>query len=127
MKHENAEFLTALNRRKAARRRTVSLLLVLSMLVSSGVSWALHGIGMTMVNEPETEAESSPKDGTKTEELAESGEDTGADSAEPGEAEAPDETDAESAFKITHRHSRKRILSLCFTTAPATPLRLPAP
>ncbi len=97
MKHENAEFLTALNRRKAARRRTVSLLLVLSMLVSSGVSWALHGIGMTMANEPETEAESPPADGTETEESAEGGEDTGADSAEPDEAEAPDETETADA------------------------------
>lgn len=92
MKQENAEFLAALNRRKAARRRAVSLLLVLSMITSSGVSWALHGVGMTMANEPETEAESPPAD--ETEESAEDGDDAETDSTEPAEADLTEDADA---------------------------------
>ena len=42
-----------LSRKKSRRRRMVSLLLVLSMFVTSGVSWSLHGVGLTMANEAE--------------------------------------------------------------------------
>lgn len=46
-------FLSEVNSRKAKRRRMLSLLLGLSMVVTSGVSWALHGVGLTLANEAE--------------------------------------------------------------------------
>ncbi|MBO4877200.1 MAG: fibro-slime domain-containing protein [Ruminococcus sp.] len=53
MKKGVEAFYEGLSRKKAKRRRMVSLLLVLSMFVTSGVSWSLHGVGLTMANEAE--------------------------------------------------------------------------
>ncbi len=53
MKRNLDNFLTELRKKKTQRRRMLSLLLVLSLFVTSGVSWALHGVGMTMANEAE--------------------------------------------------------------------------
>jgi len=57
MKKGVEKLYEGLSRKKTRRRRMVSLLLVLSMFVTSGVSWSLHGVGMTMANEAECGAE----------------------------------------------------------------------
>lgn len=57
MKFDMDAFVDALRQRNAKRRRIAALLLTLSLVVSSGVSWALHGVGMTMVNEAICETE----------------------------------------------------------------------
>ena len=50
-------FLSEVKSRKARQNRMLSLLLSLSLAVTSGVSWALHGVGLTMANEAECEIE----------------------------------------------------------------------
>lgn len=45
-------FYEVLHKNSVKRRRMISLLLVLSLFVSSGVLWELRDIGITMVNEP---------------------------------------------------------------------------
>ncbi len=45
--------LSEVNRKKMRRQRMIALLLVLSLFVTSGVSWALHGVGLTLANEAE--------------------------------------------------------------------------
>ncbi len=45
--------LSEVNRKKMQRHRMIALLLVLSLFVTSGVSWALHGVGLTLANEAE--------------------------------------------------------------------------
>ncbi len=51
MKNYNDGFYELIHKNSLKRRRMISLLLVLSMLVSSGVLWGLHDTGITMVNE----------------------------------------------------------------------------
>ncbi len=51
MKKHFEGILSEYGRRKSQRRRMTALLLVLSLFVTSGVSWALHGVGLTMANE----------------------------------------------------------------------------
>lgn len=53
MNNSIAAFVSEVNIRTARRRRMMSLLLGLSMVVTSGVSWALHGVGLTLANEAE--------------------------------------------------------------------------
>ena len=53
MKKHFEGILSEYGRRKSQRRRMTALLLVLSLFVTSGVSWALHGVGLTMANEAE--------------------------------------------------------------------------
>ncbi|HPY83489.1 MAG TPA: hypothetical protein PLS20_00425, partial [Ruminococcus flavefaciens] len=42
-----------MSKKRSRRRRFTSLVLVLSLFVTSGVSWSLHGVGITMANESE--------------------------------------------------------------------------
>lgn len=51
MKNYNDGFYELIHKNSLKRRRMISLLLVLSMLVSSGVLWGLRDTGITMVNE----------------------------------------------------------------------------
>ncbi|WP_303819978.1 carbohydrate binding domain-containing protein [Ruminococcus flavefaciens] len=51
MKNYNDGFYELIHKNSLKRRRMISLLLVLSMFVSSGVLWGLHDTGITMVNE----------------------------------------------------------------------------
>jgi len=51
MKNYNDGFYELIHKNSLKRRRMISLLLVLSMLVSFGVLWGLHDTGITMVNE----------------------------------------------------------------------------
>ncbi|WP_297956832.1 carbohydrate binding domain-containing protein [uncultured Ruminococcus sp.] len=51
MKNYIDGFYELIHKNSLKRRRMVSLLLVLSMFVSSGVLWGLHDTGITMVNE----------------------------------------------------------------------------
>lgn len=53
MKKSFEILLSEVNRKKMQRHRMIALLLVLSLFVTSGVSWALHGVGLTMANEAE--------------------------------------------------------------------------
>ena len=46
-------FLSEVNSRKTKRRRMTALLLSLSLAVTSGVSWALRGVGLTLANDAE--------------------------------------------------------------------------
>ncbi|MCR5306737.1 MAG: fibro-slime domain-containing protein [Oscillospiraceae bacterium] len=50
-------FVSEVKSKQARRRRMMSLLLALSLVVTTGVSWALHGVGLTMANEAECETE----------------------------------------------------------------------
>lgn len=51
MKNYIDGFYELIHKNSLKRRRMISLLLVLSMFVSSGVLWGLHDTGITMVNE----------------------------------------------------------------------------
>ncbi len=51
MKNYNDGFYELIHKNSLKRRRMISLLLVLSMFVSSGVLWGLRDTGITMVNE----------------------------------------------------------------------------
>lgn len=53
MKNINDAYLKTLHRSKSASRRMLALLLVLSLFVTSGVAWALRGVGTTLVNDAE--------------------------------------------------------------------------
>ena len=53
MKPYYEAYMSDMHRKRTQRRRIVSMLLVLSVFVTSGVSWALRGVGLTMVNEAE--------------------------------------------------------------------------
>lgn len=53
MKTINDAYLKTLHRSKSASRRMLALLLVLSLFVTSGVAWALRGVGTTLVNDAE--------------------------------------------------------------------------
>lgn len=53
MKKSFEILLSEVNRKKMQRHRMIALLLVLSLFVTSGVSWALHGVGLTLANEAE--------------------------------------------------------------------------
>ena len=57
MKKDVDAFYERLSNKRMKRRHMISLLMVLSMFVTSGVSWSLHGVGLTMVNEAECGAE----------------------------------------------------------------------
>ena len=46
-------FVSEVKSRKARQHRILSLLLSLSLVVTSGVSWALRGVGLTLANEAE--------------------------------------------------------------------------
>lgn len=46
-------FYEGVSKKRSRRRRFTSLVLVLSLFVTSGVSWSLHGVGITMANESE--------------------------------------------------------------------------
>ena len=46
-------FYEGVSKKRRRRRRFTSLVLVLSLFVTSGVSWSLHGVGITMANEAE--------------------------------------------------------------------------
>ena len=53
MKNYFDGFYEIIHKNSVKRRRMISLLLVLSMFVSSGVLWELHDTVITMVNEDE--------------------------------------------------------------------------
>lgn len=52
MKKYNDKFYEMLHKNSVKRRRMFSVLLVLSLFTTSGVVWMLHGVGITMANEP---------------------------------------------------------------------------
>ncbi|MBQ9907084.1 MAG: fibro-slime domain-containing protein [Oscillospiraceae bacterium] len=58
MKKDMAAFLQDLLKQNAKHRRMTAFFTALSLIVSSGVIWALHGVGVTMVNDADLAEES---------------------------------------------------------------------
>lgn len=57
MKKDMAAFLQEVQRKSLRQRRIAALFLALSLTVTSGVTWALHGVGITLANEAAADTE----------------------------------------------------------------------
>lgn len=57
MKKDMAAFLQEVQRKSLRQRRIAALFLALSLTVTSGVAWALHGVGITLANEAAADTE----------------------------------------------------------------------